>query len=761
MNHQWFHPAWGVLLVLSLILYPIRPASSQPKGEKIEVSADKLTVEEAGNVIRAEGNVVVKRGETILKAQEVKVSKKNQEVEARGQVSITDPEWKMKAKSLRMNMQDETGEIQEGEIFIEKGHLSLTGRRFEKFTGQAYHIDDGSFTTCLCESGTPTWKITAKEIGMSQEGDGFVRGGTFHIMDVPVLYLPYAFFPMRSERQSGFLFPKFGFSSREGFRYRQPYFWAISKSADATLEADVETRARVGATGEFRKVFSRSSSMYLHGSYFNEALRDNAEDDIEDRTIADQSIPQDRWSAIANHRSTHDMGWVTYSDIFAFSDDLFSRELVDRFDLDAARERDIRSIRYARSKVGIFNSSGDMHLRGEWDAYQDFIQEDDRTFYKIPNLSFWGRRELGSPFELSWRAEGVNYMRKEGADGLRLDLRPQLTLPFRLTPYLFGSLGAAPRETLYYLHRTDRANGRFDRSQTRELVELTGNIGTSVGSVFAWNGPVLKKIRHVVEPQVNYLFIPGTNQSDIPIMDGTDRINRRNLLTFSLVNRFLGKFIGEAPEGASDQEVELLTPSAQGEIREMARLGLALSYDIDKERKRGDSLSDLDIDLRLTPADYLTLDAFTGLNPGPWQFSQAGAQLSLIDPRPLMHRVLDRDFNKPNALSVGYRFIRRDLLAPLAENANLTTLPDERLSSRNVVEELGVHSLVHLSDHFLLLYDSSYDAREGRFTGNRGGIKFLSLCECWTASFTVNRTTNPDKMSFKFGFSLLGLGSSN
>ncbi len=746
----------------ALLLSPIQSDSAlaQQKKEEIDVSADKLTIEEAGNVIQADGNVEIKRGETILKARSVRVNKKNQQVEAKGQVSVADPEWKMKAESLHMNLQDETGEIQNGEIFIEKGHLKLSGRRFEKFIGQSYHIDDGSFTTCLCESGVPPWKIKAKEIGLSREGEGFVRGGTFHIYDVPVLYLPYAFFPMRTERQSGFLFPKFGFSSREGFRYQQPFFLAISKSTDATLQANIEARARLGVQGEFRSILSQNSSLQVNGSYFNESIRDDPGDDIEDGTIADQDIPQDRWSAIASHRITHGRGWVTYSDIFAFSDDLFTRELVDRFDLSPDRERDIRTTRYARSRVGFFNSSGDMHLRGEWDAYQDFVQEDDRTFFKIPKLTFWGQRSLGMPVELSWRAEGVNYMRKEGVDGLRLDLRPELTLPFQLPPFLSGSLAAAPRETVYYLYRTE---GRFDRNSTRELVELRGNIGTAVGSIFSWDGPVLKKIKHVVEPQVNYLFIPGTNQSDIPIMDGTDRINRRNILNFSLVNRFLGKFVREPLEGAADKEVEFLTPSARSEVREIGRLGLALSYDIDKERKRGDSLSDLDIDLKLIPANYLSIDAFTGLNPGPWQFSQAGAQLSLTDPRPLLRRVLDRDFRKPNALSVSYRFVRRDLLAPLTVDANLTltALPDENDFKRNTLEEVGVHSLFHVTDHLLFLYDSSYDARKGRFTSNRGGIKFLSLCECWTANFSVNRTTNPGKTSFNFGFSLLGLGSSN
>ena len=188
---------------------------------------------------------------------------------------------------------------------------------------------------------------------------------------------------------------------------------------------------------------------------------------------------------------------------------------------------------------------------------------------------------------------------------------------------------------------------------------------------------------------------------------------------------------------------------------------VALSYDAFKQKNGGSSLSDLDLNLRVTPVDYLALGFDTGLNPGPWQVSQAGVLFSILDPRPLTRRVLDRDFMRPNHLDISYRFIRRDSLAELADNANLTTLTDERLLHRDVLGELGVRTLFHLTDHLLLTYDTSYNARDGRFTSNRGGIKILSQCECWTLGFSVSRRTNPDKTSFKFSFDLLGLSSQN
>ena len=740
------------------LLGQTRQQSAQKTGEEINLTADSLKVEEKGSRIEAKGNVELKRQEMILKADEVRFNRETQQAEAKGKVSVDDPLWKMKAEAAEFNLEQETGTIDQGEIFLETGHLSMSGKRLEKFSGQAYHIDEGFFTTCLCESGPPTWKVSADQIDLRREGEAIIRGGTFYLMDVPVLYLPYAYFPLRTERQTGFLFPKFGSSSREGFKFEQPFFWAISKSADATVGIDVESRARVGLFGELRTILSRDARGEIALSYFNEGLRKNEDRSVGDRTIADQDIPKNRWSVFATHRQSSPLGWKTYSDIAAFSDDLYLRD-IDTFVLDSPRERELRSSRYASSRFGVLRDFNDMRLQGEWAFYQDFIQPDKHTLQKTPQILFRGRRVLGeTPLEFRWRAEGVNYLRKEGVDGLRLDLRPEMLLPFQLFPYFLGSFNLALRETAYHLYQDE---GSFDRNRSRQLVEVRGNVGTSVGRVYDLGTSYLRRMKHVVEPEMSYLFIPRVRDRDIPIFDGTDRINRRNLLTFALTNRLWGKFAQETIAVPEDRDVELVSSANVGDIREMGRLRLALSYDIDRERKGGDSLSDLDMNFRLTPLDYLALGFDTGLNPGPWQMSQAAAVFSLLDPRPLTHRVLDRDFMRPNQLDLSYRFIRRDSLAELADNANLATLSDERLLRRNIVGALGINTLFHLTDRVLLLYNTTYNARDGQFTSNRGGIKLLSHCECWTLSFTLKRSTNPDKTSFQFSFDLLGLSSQN
>src|SRR4051794_7460579 len=233
---------------------------------QINVTADKLSIGEGGAQVEASGNVEIKRQETTLRAQEVKVNRGTQDVEATGNVSVEDPEWKVKsAESIQMNLEKETGDLRKADLFLDQGHISMSGERFQKLGGQTYHVDEGFFTTCLCESGRPPWKFFAEQMDLRLDGVGVIRSGYFYILDVPVFWIPYGLIPLRSERQTGLLFPKFGHSTTEGFRFQQPFFWAISKSADATMAFDVETQARYGFLAEVRTMFDRQSDLRFDG----------------------------------------------------------------------------------------------------------------------------------------------------------------------------------------------------------------------------------------------------------------------------------------------------------------------------------------------------------------------------------------------------------------------------------------------------------------------------------------------------------------
>ena len=768
---------WTIVALLGAVPSWGQSASSDAK--EIDVTADSLSFGNGGTRIEAKGNVEIKRQPTTLKADEVQINRETQDMEAKGQVSLDDPNWKvLSAESMEFNLENETGELQKADVFIEENHVSISGQKLQKFAGQTYHIDQGFFTTCLCESGGSPWRISADKVDLTLGGTGIIRDAYFYLYDIPVLYIPYGLVPLQTERQTGFLFPEFGQSNQDGFRYLQPFFWAISKSADATFSFDLESRTRLGLLADFRTKINRDSDFQFLPSFFNELWRKNADADIVDKTIADPHIPQHRWGLLGTHRYRTANDWLTYSDFAAYGDTLFTRELIDRFDVPNQRETTIRLSRFGQSRFGAFKNWGDTYFNGEWRFYQDFIQFAKTTLQRTPELSFWGRRFFKEfPLELRWRAEGVNYLRRQDCpgtglttgqcgDGLRLDLRPEVVLPFRFASYLFGSVSVVPRETAYYLYSPVNPG---DRGVSRELVEVRGNIATALSRVFSWGGPGGSAIRHVVEPELSYFFVPGVNQDNIPIMDGIDRVNRRNVLTLAIGNRFWSRS-GSAAASPAEKEVEVVNPFVSN-VQELGSVRLALGYNIAAERKGSDSLTDLDMNVRLTPVSYLNFTLDGGINPGAWEITQARATVTFVDPRPITRRSLDLDFTRPNYFSVGYRYLINGPNGFLASNANINLDAPEDCTRNptdprcpgapnpnSIVGDIVATMFYHVTDNILLNANSVYDIVNNRFIGVRAGVKLLSSCDCWTMTLLLRHDINPAKTSFSFNFNLLGLG---
>ena len=739
--------------------------------ERVEVSArDSIELRQGGDTIEARGDVRIRRQQAVFGAESVEIDRLKQTLRARGSVYLRAPRYRLRASELEMNLADETGTMAEADLFIQDGGLSLSGSRVEKFAGQAYSVADGLFTTCRCEEGAPPWRIGAREIRLDEDGNAAADDVTFYVYDVPVLYLPHATFPSLAERATGLLSPSFGWSDRAGLRYRQPFFWAMDKSSDATVNLALESKTRAGFTGQYRAILDARTDGQLDLAYFNERMHGLRS--VEAARIADSTVPADRWSVRLTHRHRAPSGWATFSDVALYSDSFVTRELMDFTDLAAGERRRARVSRSSPSRLGFYWHGSDVTLHGEVDYLQDLVQPRQQALHRIPHIVFSGARRLGGGLDLGWDATVTRYVRERLADGLRVDIRPELTWPVTLGRHFRLASSVALRETLYRLDsvegrfvaaRNDHS-GEFARNSSRELMELRSTLSTSLGRVYDREFGAWSRFRHVVEPAVQYLFVPSTDQRRLPVWDGIDRINRRNLLTLSLTNRFWAGRDADGPAVASD-------PAAGGRtggggpavVTRFAQARVAASLDLDKARKGSGRLSDLDIGLGVHPADNLDVVVGLGIDPGPWNLREAALGLSLFEAAPADTRAPDRDFRRPNGLSLSYRHIRANPLSPLADHANLDLLADcpadPQCLERGPLDAVQASGVLRVADRLLLLYDGNYDGASGRLTRNEIGVKYLSRCRCWTVAAFVDMRTDPDRTLLSVKFNLLGLGS--
>src|SRR5260370_34939447 len=81
---------------------------------------------------------------------------------------------------------------------------------------------------------------------------GTAKGAPFSVLGYQPFKVPSATIPADTNRHSGLLSGREGQSGLRGFQWLQPYYFALTKSQDATVAFDIETRQRVGGLAEYR-----------------------------------------------------------------------------------------------------------------------------------------------------------------------------------------------------------------------------------------------------------------------------------------------------------------------------------------------------------------------------------------------------------------------------------------------------------------------------------------------------------------------------
>lgn len=733
MRRWW----WGIAILLGwcLVSFPTwTQAQNAEEQEPVQVKGNTLTYEQQGNVATAIGDVVVTKGETKLTADKVTVNRDTNEMTATGNVVLQDSRGNVKADALRLEMENETGDITNGTVTLPREQYVLTGKSLQKSYGQTYHIEDGALTTCQCDSFSKAdWSIGGKSIDVDLRGRGTVRHGTFRVRNIPLLYLPYGTMPVTSDRESGLLFPNYGFSSKRGFVWQQPFYWAISKSYDATVTTDVETSARVGGWGEFRYTPNERTEGVLSASYFNEQIRGPAS----------TTSPINRWSVTGVHRQLLPQNWRLYGDFFFVSDDFFLREISHRaLNLKSALEIDdwdLRSRRFTDSRIGAVKAWKHALFRSEAQYYQDLRQDQDYAFQVLPRLQFQGQQRVWNDrLDIGIGIDGADFYRNKGYAGQRLDLAPWVRMPFQLSKYLFGSVKVTGRETIYHMTSEDPGllalpeGGRFRGDRTRETVQFEADLGTRISRVFNARWGRLRQIQHLIEPRVQYYYTPYVDQLDLPLYDTVDRINRRNLFAYGVDNFVMGKFATTPTAGAEAAD----TPT---EVRELARFSIRHAYDPSRAiGRRGDKYSDLDLSARAQPFSFstFTFDSTYDVARGDLTTIRLGAFIT--DPRPLPPTVpLLAHLQRSTTVGVSYRTITDRLL-----------------------KEMNAYVVFRLNEYLTTAYMGRYDFNARSFIGNRYFVRFISPQKCWYVDLGLIDRVNPRELEFRVFFTFVGLSSS-
>ena len=271
-----------IAIVLLFMPFPLRagigPAVDEDPDKPWHIEADEINYDDAAEHYVAQGNVTISKKDVRLSADYVQFDHQAMKALAVGNVVMTDGADILIGNSMEMDLKTETGTIYFGSVFLRENHFYIKGDKLQKTGKDSYTAEKATLSSC--DGDSPAWKITGRNLKLNVEGYGTVKHGAVWAKKVPVLYAPFLVFPTKRKRQTGFMPPQFGDSSRKGFYYTQPFFWAISESQDATFywQHMADRGEKVGA--EYRYVLDSAAK----GTFMYDFLDDRQIDDGTDES---------------------------------------------------------------------------------------------------------------------------------------------------------------------------------------------------------------------------------------------------------------------------------------------------------------------------------------------------------------------------------------------------------------------------------------------------------------------------------------------
>lgn len=697
------------------------------------ISADSIKYNQIREEYSATGNVTISKEGLTLTADSVLFNQRSREAFARGNVRLVSDEDVLRGDELQINLDKEVGTLTNGTLFISKSHLYLSGHKIHKTGPQTYSAEKISVTSC--DGPEPAWKLTGTNLKVTIEGYGQAKHAALWAGKVPVLYSPFMVFPAKRKRQSGLLMPEFGYSDRKGAEYLQPLYWAINDHNDATFYAHYMNDRGVRSGLEYRYVLDENSL----GAIFVEGFQDIQIDDGRNDSsklwgYEDDSYLRtndDRYWVRMKHDQTVAGDFTLKLDIDVVSDQDYLQEFNSGYNgfnetkkyfektFDRTIDDDNEPVRLNRLNINRTWSRYTFNTDFRWndDVIKRRIEDTDDTLQQLPVISFDGTKQpIGkSSFYFDLQSNYSHFFRLSGTRGHRMDIYPRLYYPMTWLNVLSIEPSVGLRQTAWSIdhYQTEPDNQRS--KHYRAVYDAKLDISTEFYRLYDFSLAGGDRLKHSVTPQIVYEYIPDEDQSDLPSFDDLDRIERRNLITYSLTNIFTAR----APKEKVDEKTSFsYTP--------FLRFKISQNFDINKENEDDpEPFSDITAELDLTPGKYIGLDTDALWSPYDHEFKSLNTALKLWDLR-------------GDELTADYRYTRET---------------DD--TAQDGINSIRLQSKIMLTEKLWVYGGYEYSIYDDKQIETLAGFGYQT--QCW--GMDINYKIEDDNRSIAVMFNLVGLGT--
>lgn len=718
-------------------------ASPLDTSEPWHIAADRIQYHQEQDLYEAQGNVAVTRQGRKLTADKVRLNQQTQDALAEGNVRLISGEDTLSASRLELNLKTETGLLTNGSLFFSENHLYLHGDHIRKTGPQTFSAD--RITITACDGTDPDWRITGKDLKITLEGYGLARHTALWAGKVPVLYTPFLVFPVKLKRQSGFLMPEMGYSTRKGGHFLQPFFWAINDSSDATLYGQYMSERGTRTGMEYRYVLSQISKGTLMADGFRDDKVDDGvgdsskkwgyQDDKALRTNTDRywvrmKTDQELWLGLSAKLDIDIVSDQDYLSEFKSGVNGFNKTrdyFIDAFGrtLDASDDP-IRMNQLNISRVW-YNYSFNTNMLWYDDVIKRRNDDTDWTLQRLPLVSFNGIKQplADSPLRFDLATSYVHFYRIHGTRGQRLDLYPRLYLPFQLANAISIEPSTGLRHTAWrtYADETSGTTDPDDDTFFRNLYDLKLDLNTELYRIYAPGPAGSKRFQHSIKPQIVYAFIPDEDQSDLPKFDSMDTIASENLITYGVTNLFTARYDSSTQDAPADHR-----------YIQFLRFKLEQSFDINKHNEdHPEPFSPITAELDLTPGRYISIDSDA-------QWSMYGRKLRSVNAALILWD------DRQDRLALDYRNSKR--YTRNAPNSDGILVDEE-------IESVRLSAVFNINEHWRLSGAHERNIFESKDIETLFGIGYRS--QCWGVD--VEYSIENGNQSYAATFNLLGLGS--
>ncbi|NVK74710.1 MAG: LPS-assembly protein LptD [Oceanospirillaceae bacterium] len=230
-----------------------------------DLTAD-LIIRDKGEVFHLKGAAEIVKPLYSLSADNIK-GKPNQYYQAQGNVALRNKNLLIRSSSAYVsNDNSEENSFKDAKYLNHGSGTRMEAKALTRSQDGVVFIDDGFFTTC--EPNQESWKLYGSSIELdTKQGFGTAKHVQIRIGNIPVFYFPWLRFPLNNIRQTGFLFPTFGYSLKNGVSLSAPFYWNIAPNYDATITPQLIQEKGEGIDLELRHLSPYGETIYEQSTF--------------------------------------------------------------------------------------------------------------------------------------------------------------------------------------------------------------------------------------------------------------------------------------------------------------------------------------------------------------------------------------------------------------------------------------------------------------------------------------------------------------